>query len=183
MRHPLPIGLAALLFLAASCRQEDVQTRRARQMAALSELGTVEYTVRKVIKADDPGPWYKIGDRKILFTCTAHLKAGIDMSGFRPEDLQESLDGSGLTVTLPHARLLSLDMPPDEIRLVYTQVTFFRSDFTARERNDLLRQGEQEIRAEVPSLGILAEAEAGAEQTLRALLTPLGYESIHIRFR
>ena len=47
----------------------------------MKELGLVEYRVRKIIKADDQGEWYKIGDRKILLSCTAYLKAGIDLPG------------------------------------------------------------------------------------------------------
>lgn len=42
-----------------------------------AELGTVEYTITKVVKADDNADWYKFGDRKILFTVKATMKAGI----------------------------------------------------------------------------------------------------------
>ncbi len=45
----------------------------------IQELATVEYTISKVVKASDNKTWYKIGDRKILITCEATVKAGIDM--------------------------------------------------------------------------------------------------------
>lgn len=43
----------------------------------MAELGTVEYTVKKIIKADDC-VWYKFGDRKILFSSVAYLNAALE---------------------------------------------------------------------------------------------------------
>mgnify|MGYP004636404603 CR=1 FL=1 len=61
---------------------------------SVSELSTVEYTVKKIVKATDEN--YKLlgidtnikkkGDRKILFTCTVYLKAGINLSKYDPSE-------------------------------------------------------------------------------------------------
>ena len=151
--------LTGLLVLGCARTPEDTTQREIEAISQMRELCLVEYRVRKIVKADDEGEWYKIGDRKILLSCTAYLKAGIDLSGFSAENVDiNRLDGS-VTVTVPHAKLLSLDIPASEIREEYDHVTMLRHSFSAEERNALLRQGEKQIRSSVPSLGILEKAE------------------------
>ena len=110
----------AILLAAPGCRgraavEETVQ-REIEAITAMKQLSLVEYRVSKIIKADDDGAWYKIGDRKILLSCTAYLKAGIDLAAFGPDDVDIDWTGKRVTVTIPHATLLSLDLPPSEIR-------------------------------------------------------------------
>ena len=162
---------------------EDTTQREIEAISAMRQLSLVEYRVRKIVKADDEGPWYKIGDRKILLSCTAYLKAGIDLSGFSADDVDiNRLDGS-VTITVPHAILLSLDIPPSEIREEFDHVTLLRSDFTAEERNALLRQGENQIRASVPSLGILEKAEENARRFFESVFSKMGFTTVEVVFK
>lgn len=163
-------------------RKETVH-REIEAISAMRELSLVEYRVRKIVKADDEGPWYKIGDRKILLSCTAYLKAGIDLSGFSAEDVDIDRLDNRVTVTVPHATLLSLDMPPSEIRVEFDHVTLLRSDFSAEERNALLRQGENQIRASVPSLGILEKAEENARRFFESVFSKMGFTSVEVIFK
>ena len=149
----------------------------------MKELGLVEYRVRKIIKADDQGEWYKIGDRKILLSCTAYLKAGIDLSKVSAEDIVADRSTGKVTVTLPHAQLLSLDIPASEIRQEYDQVTLLRSSFSVQERNALLRQGERQIRQSVPSLGILRKAEENAQKFFESVFYPMGFKAVEVNFK
>lgn len=149
----------------------------------MKELGLVEYRVRKIIKADDQGEWYKIGDRKILLSCTAYLKAGIDLSKVSAEDIVADRSTGKVTVTLPHAQLLSLDIPASEIRQEYDQVTLLRWSFSVQERNALLRQGERQIRQSVPSLGILRKAEENAQKFFESVFYPMGFTTVEVNFK
>lgn len=144
------VCVAALLCSYKPTLQERTAAKM-QELTAMSELGTVEYTVSKVIKFSDQ-IWYKVGGRKILFACQAHLKAGIDMSQFKPENVV--INGSSIEVTLPQATLLSLNMPAEEAKLVYEKTGALRCNFTAQERNLLLQQGEEAIRNDVLNLGI-----------------------------
>ena len=164
-------------------RQEAALRQEIEAISSMKELGLVEYRVRKIIKADDQGDWYKIGDRKILMSCTAYLKAGIDLSSFSEEDVAVDRKEGRITVTLPHATLLSLDIPPSEIRQEYDQVTLLRSDFSAKERNNLLRQGERQIRASVASLGILPKAEENARKFFESVFYKMGFTTVEIVFK
>lgn len=162
---------------------EEALTQEIASISSMKELGLVEYRVRKIIKADDQGEWYKIGDRKILLSCTAYLKAGIDLSLFSAEDITADRSSGKVTITLPHARLLSLSMPASEIRQEYDQVTLLRSGFTVQERNALLRQGERQIRASVPSLGILQKAEENARKFFESTFYGLGFQTVEVIFK
>ena len=177
--------LLLTIFMVPGCSErvpEDTTQREIEAISQMRELSLVEYRVRKIVKANDEGEWYKIGDRKILLSCTAYLKAGIDLSGFSAENVDiNRLDGS-VTVTVPHAKLLSLDMPASEIREEYDHVTMLRQSFTAEERNALLRQGEKQIRSSVPSLGILEKAEENARRFFESVFTKMGFISVEVVF-
>jgi len=177
--------LLLTIFMVPGCSErvpEDTTQREIEAISQMRELSLVEYRVRKIVKANDEGEWYKIGDRKILLSCTAYLKAGIDLSGFSAENVDiNRLDGS-VTVTVPHAKLLSLDMPASEIREEYDHVTMLRQSFTAEERNALLRQGEKQIRNSVPSLGILEKAEENARRFFESVFTKMGFTSVEVVF-
>lgn len=174
-------NLLFICLLVASCGRKQVSAKR--QVLALkemSELATVEYVVTKIIKANDNKTWFKIGDRKILMSCQATLTAGIDLSKITEKDIRA--DGKSITLLLPRATLISLQIKPEDIKTEYEGVTGFRSAFTSKEKDALASQGEANIRNSVDSLGILRTAEVNATLVLSNLLRRLGYENINIRF-
>jgi hypothetical protein len=184
------VGTFFVLFLLLAlpgCREraavEDTVQREVEAITAMKQLSLVEYRVSKIIKADDEGAWYKIGERKILLSCTAYLKAGIDLATFGPDDVDVDWTGKRVSVTIPHATLLSLDMPASEIRQEYDHVTMLRQSFSAEERNALLRQGEKQIRDSVPSLGILEKADENARRFFESVFQKMGFESVEVSFR
>ncbi len=178
------------MLLCASCSKlglkkvslEQKLSEKMSQITDVAELGTVEYTVTKVVKASDDASWYKVGNRKILFDCTAYLKAGIDMSKFDGTKVQVNEEKKSVVVTLPQAELLAFNMPPEKAKLVYENVSTFRSNFSAADRNHLLQLGEKNIREDVPNLGILKDAEKNASDFFKAMLGQLGFEIITVKF-
>ena len=183
----LPVLLfPLLLILPPACSRraslEDRLLERISMLSRTAELGTVEYTVRKAVKARDEGDWFKIGNRRILFSCTARLKAGIRLDAIPLDRIVVDEEERSVSMVLPHAVVLSINIPPELIRLEYEDVTGFRSHFDDRERQALLKQGEREIVRDLPKLGILTEAEANAEEFFRSMLTQMGFENIQINF-
>ena len=181
---------ALSLMCLFSCKEDapDEPTLREKmnlkmiELEQTTELGSVEYVVKKVIKATDEAKWYQYGDRKILFGCTAYLKAGVDLSNFTNDNVVIDEEQKSIVVILPHAKLLSINMPPSETKLVYEQVPTFRGGFTAAESNGLLKQGEEAILDQVEDLGILVEAEKNAKDFFRAMLAQMGFQVITIKF-
>jgi len=186
--HTVALALLGATFLALQgCGSheavEETVQREVEAITAMKQLSLVEYRVSKIVKADDEGAWYKIGDRKILLSCTAYLKAGVNLATFSQDDVNIDWTGKRVTVTIPHATLLSLDMPPSEIRLEYDHVTMLRHSFSAEERNALLRQGEKQIRDSVPSLGILEKADENARRFFESVFLKMGFETVEVSFR
>lgn len=177
----IPI-LVLLVLCMVGCDHSQKQRLEARlqTMAETAELGTVEYTVKKIVKSTDK-QWYTVGNRKILFQTTAYLKAGIKLQDLSMDKVQVDRQNN-VTVILPHAQLLSFNMPAEEIATVFEDISFFRSRFSADEQNYILQLGEADIRADVPNLGILEDAEKNAKEVFTAMLQQLNYNNINIQF-
>jgi hypothetical protein len=178
------IRIIILVFgclLMSSCRNkvpDAAQTVAALQN--LRNLATVEYTVTKVVKANDNITWYKPGERKILITCEASVKAGIDLSAITSDDIH--ISGKFITIYLPQPKILTVNMPPSNIKVAYTDIGFFRDNFTTAERDALVTQAEKQIWAAGESLGIIGQAKINTESFLNQFLTQLGFEKITITY-
>lgn len=176
--------VCCMALLCSSCGHkltEQMETKAA-ELQAMGEIGTVEYTVTKIVKANDNAEWYKIGDRKVLFTTTSYLKAGISLDNFTMDNVVINESDKSISVTLPHAKLLSINLPPENIKLAYEKVSAIRRDFSSEERIALLQQGEADIRADIRNLGILEDAEHNATEFFSALLSQMGFEKVTINF-
>lgn len=146
----------------------------------MSNLATAQYVVTKIIKANDNQTWYKIGDRKILMSCKATLTAGIDLSKITPENVH--ITDKDIDLQLPHAKLLSLNINPEDVQKQYESEELLRDPFTGEERNALAIQAETQIKNSVNDLGIIATGEENATLFITNFLTRLGYKKITIHF-
>ena len=168
-----------ILFTACS----PVKAPKQQEVLALremNELVTVEYVVNKIIKASDDKTWYKVGDRKILMTCEATLKAGIDFSKIDENNIV--IDGKNITLTLPPASLFSISIKPEDIKVAYEEVGAFRTGFSSAERDQLAAQAQEQIKSSADSLGVLHTAEANASLFVSNLLRNMGYEKVIVSF-
>lgn len=169
--------------LLCSCGGKDKKLDEALSKAvACAELGTVEYTITKLIMTNDDA-LYKLGDRKIIFSCSTTMKAGIDLKEFSREDVKVSNGGKTVIVNLPQPKVLSFNMSADDIKLEYAKVSGLRTDFNTDERNDLLKQGEKAILDDAPNLGIFDDAKENATDCFKALLAHCGFENINVCFK
>ena len=176
------IGITAMMIL-SSCGNslEQAAKEKLGTLTETAELGTVEYTITKIIKATDKA-FYTIGDRKILFSSSATMKAGVDLEGFSAENITINSKDKEITIHLPKPKILAFNMPPEQTKLEYEKVGALRFDFTAEERNNLLRQGEEAILADAKNIGILADAERNARMFFEAMLSQVGFEKINVVF-
>lgn len=173
------ITISLLILFLSSCSKEK-KVNDVFALREMSELATVEYIVTKIIRASDDKTWYKVGDRKILMSCEASVKAGIDMSAIREENI--SIEGKSISLVLPKAHLVSINIRPEDVKVEYEETGIFRDNFSSAERDQLMTQGEKQIRNSVDSLGVLQTAETNASLFVSNYLKQLGYDRIHIRF-
>lgn len=174
----IPVLLLSVLCM--GCNKKEKQLKQVMALQQMNDLATVEYVVTKIIKANDNKTWYKIGDRKILMSCKATLTAGIDLATIKPE--QVNIDGKSITLTLPHSKMISVNIKPEDIVEEYEAVNLLRQSFTSEERNGLAIQAEKQINASIGELGILQTAETNAALFVNNFLHRLGYEKIKINF-
>ena len=171
-------------MLVVSCgpSQEELTRRRIQGLQEMAELGTVEYTVKKVVKPSKTSTWYKYGERKLLFTTIAYIKAGIDLKEFSAESVKINKEENSISVTLPKARVLSFNMPPEDIKEEFTKVTGLRDKFTPEDKQELLTLAEKDILEDIPNMGILDDAQKNAKLFFTALFAQFGYDKIDIKF-
>ena len=180
----LRVFLMFLLLGLVACGGKEPQTPSnvsVVQLRELSEIATVEYVISKIVKAQDNPAWFKYGDRKILMSCQATIKAGIDMDLITQNNIH--INASSIVLELPPARVLSLNIHPESIQEEYVKTDFFRSRFTNEERYAFLQQAEEEIRASIPGMGILQAAEANSALFFESWLRLMGFENVQIVFK
>lgn len=173
--------LLLILLIAAGCsKKQDAQKEVLFSLREMSDLATVEYTVTRIIKANDNKTWFKIGERKILMSCEAHIKAGVDMSSITGKSF--TIDDKDISLELPQPKVVSLSIPAETIKVEYEEISLFRDPFKTQERDKLAAQAETQIRNSVDSLGILQQARINTSLFVNNLLVRLGYQNISIRY-
>ena len=74
-------------------------------------------------------------------------------------------------------------MPAEEQKIKNKKIGILRKDFSHKEKNELLIQGEESVRNSIEDLGILLDAERNTADIFRMSLLQLGYSNVNIKFR
>ena len=174
--------LGMLLF--SSCKKDPVQEleSRLKSMGGPSaELGAVEYTISKII-ATDHNAFYKLGDRKILFSCYSTMKAGVDISNFSAENIVTDEANKAVTVTLPKPKIIAFNMPAEGIKLEWEKSTGLRQKFSEEERLQIHRLAEENVKGDAENLGIIKDAENQTRLIIEGLVANWGYKKVDVVF-
>lgn len=148
----------------------------------LGTLATTEYTFGKIVQLNDNKDWYRLGDRKILLSVKAKVKAGVDLTKMENQDIIE-VDEKTVKLVLPAPEIVSFDMNPNDIRTEMTDINGFRFEFSQDEKVKILQLGEKSIREEMTDSNILSEAKKNARVFLTDFYKDLGYENVIIEFK
>lgn len=143
---------------------------------ALSRLETIQYSVEKVITAENrQGPFgFLFGDRLIL---VAHgiVVAGVDMEKLGPEDFW--VDKDVLYVRLPDPEIFIATLDNDK-SYVYNRDTGLLTHGDVNLETTARQAAENEIEKVALEDGILDQAGQNAENYLYRLLRELGYPEV-----
>jgi hypothetical protein len=172
--------IALVIIATAGCSKNLSKKERADifTLKDMNDLATVEYVVSKVVKANDNRDWFKIGDRQIIMSATGYIKAGIDLSQIIEEE--QKLSGNEITIVLPPAKIISISIPPDELKQEMENVNVFRHTFSSKEREELLRQAEWSIRKTADSMDIRKKAEDNAVAFVKSFVEKLGHTNVNV---
>ena len=181
-----PIILVAAVLL-SSCNRQEKESAWQQRIRQVSELGTVQYTVQKVVSNSDE-TWQLFGNRKILFSFKAVIKAGIDMDKFDTESVRISVDKKhktkSISLVLPQPEVLSYNICPDDVKMIYSQVSFLRTEYSNEERNAIETKGEIELKEDKELTDmILKDARQNAAIFMEMLLRQNGFTNVKIFFK
>ena len=170
-----------VVILALSCSEEkQVDPDSVYEIRNIGQLSTSEYTVGKIVKLDKTGEeWYKFGERRILISCKAKIKAGIDLSKLSKDDIK--VKGKTIEINLPPAEITSFTMDPKFIHTEMESVSGFRDQFTQQEKNDFLQQGEEAIKEDINQTSILKDAEENAKTFVEDFYKEMGFEKVIVK--
>lgn len=178
--------LVSVVFFSACSTQENesLTDKFNNKMGNVNtaELSSVECKICKVVKADDEASWYKFGDRKILFECRGIVKAGIELNDSIIYNAEIDEAAKSIVLTLPAPKVLAINLPPENTKLIYEKVSTTRFNFDSFERTNIIRQGEDAIRKDVSKTNILDEAEKNCTLFFSAMLSQLGFKQIIVKY-
>jgi Protein of unknown function (DUF4230) len=149
-----------------------------QQVQTLSELVTVKYVLQKVEVWDDPPPPVLSlfsGDNRVLLLAQGTVKAGIDLSQIKPEDVR--IRDKAITIKLPPAQVTDCYLNDKETKVIERSTGLFRSfdkDLEQKIRNTVL----EDMRRDALRGGIRGEAEDRARKQLASLFTIMGFEKV-----
>lgn len=148
-----------------------------REISLLKELVAVRYSIQKVAGLVEPKKPF--GSESILLIVQAKVLAGIDLAELREEHIRVK-DSRTAAIGLPAPRILHVYLDEkqtqvwDRTKTWWTPWVPYSEDLEQRARLAAIASIEQEAE----SMGILKDAQAGAEALIRGLLRPLGFERV-----
>ena len=149
----------------------------------LNELATVEYTTQAVVTEEEnpeifeilPLPEWLTGEQ-LLLVAVGDVEAGIDLGELGPDDVR--IVGETVIVDLPDARILGSSLDEDNTGLYDRDRGLFRLRGNDELIEDARREAEDRIVETARENDILEKAQNNAEDSVRVLVTSLGYERV-----
>jgi hypothetical protein len=150
------------------------------EIRALARLETIQYSVEKVITAEQSqGTFSFLFGDSLLFVAHGLVIAGIDMARILPEDMQ--LVNGALNVRLPAAEVFVATID-NQKSYVYTRETGILTKQSVDLETLARQSAEEEIRKAALEDGILDQAERNAEVFLLKFFNALGYDAVIFTF-
>jgi hypothetical protein len=148
-----------------------------KQVQTLSQLVTVKYVLEKVILLEDP-KWY--GESRVLMVAHGIVKAGVDLSEIRPQDIDLDISRKKILLKLPPARVTDAYLDDKRTQIVERTTGILRAFDKDLEQN-ARRQAVDDINRAARNSGILKDAEDRARAQLTNLFRQLGFEEVEIQ--
>lgn len=181
IRNKMHFSIVILLCFAGCSQKKESPKPVLFSLQQIGRLATAEYLFTRIVKASDKDTWYKVGNRKMLLSCTASVKAGIDFSKLQATQVSE--EGKKVSVQLPPPQIFDLNIPPQSIKVAYTDVGVFRDAFSTTEVNAIMKQAESQIRRQLSALPVLATARSNASAFVTRFLTAAGFNEVYVSFQ
>jgi hypothetical protein len=168
-----------ILFFSCTPKSDEFDANKViNKLSQMSDLGTVEFQFSKIIKAEDEATWFKVGSRKVLISSKAYVKAGIDFSTIKINEVDKA--SKKVSLTLPKGKIISIDIPSKDIKVVFTDLGSLRSQFSNKEFEKIQIMGEKSIKDKISEMKLEEEAAKKSRKFLENWLRMSGFNEILI---
>jgi hypothetical protein len=151
------------------------------QVRALADLTTASTTLSTIAEAQQARIGNILYERLILLAC-GRVKAGIDLSKLRDQDVRVSPDGRKVTIVLPKAELLDTYLIDDSTQPCHTRVYDRTNLILLPSSKDLEGQAREQalkaMRETALQAGVLNDADRNARGVIERVLKAAGYETV-----
>ncbi len=184
LKYLMMVLMGCSLFLLSSCKKDN-RSLVVSKIQSAAKLATTETIMSKVVVGTKERKWgglVTIGRADFLANTKATVKAGIDMSKLQPEDIK--ISEGRIELVLPSVEVLDFSYPFKDYK-VDMDITRngFLTKMTVEDHENLYRQAEIDIRANLKYMGIIEETELHTTQLMTGLLKNLGYQEIYISYK
>lgn len=152
------------------------------RVRSISELNTVEMYFNEIIDFKNAKFFNSFEipftQKSFIFTVKARVKAGIDLSSIKEEDVE--IDGKRLVLRLDEPVITSGEILSYK---AYDEKDGLFNEVTTEDTLKALELFEKDLRKQAAENGIIEKAKENAEQTIEGIFMMSGYEQVKINWR
>ena len=152
------------------------------RVRSISELNTVEMYFNEIIDFENAKFFNSFEipftQKSFIFTVKARVKAGIDLSSVKEEDVE--IDGRRLVLRLDEPVITSGEILSYK---AYDEKDGLFNEVTTEDTLKALELFEKDLRKQAAENGIIEKAKENAEQTIEGIFMMSGYEQVKINWR
>ena len=152
------------------------------RVRSISELNTVEMYFNEIIDFKNAKLFNSFEipftQKSFIFTVKARVKAGIDLSSIKEEDVE--IDGKRLVLKLDEPVITSGEILSYK---AYDEKDGLFNEVTTEDTLKALELFEKDLRKQAAENGIIEKAKENAEKTIEGIFMMSGYEQVKIDWR
>ena len=152
------------------------------RVRSISELNTVEMYFNEIIDFKNAKFFNSFEipftQKSFIFTVKARVKAGIDLSSIKEEDVE--IDGKRLVLRLDEPVITSGEILSYK---AYDEKDGLFNEVTTEDTLKALELFEKDLRKQAAENGIIEKAKENAEKTIEGIFMMSGYEQVKINWR
>ena len=127
-----------------------------------------------------PGLGALLGTDHILLTAVGRIQMGVDLGQIDDSDVE--IDGTSISITLPRAMVISVDLLPEESRIYESDRSWLFSEYEGLELAAMEQARQQLLDQAMHNEGMAEMAETLARLQLTEFLRSIGYREIDIEY-
>lgn len=177
-----------ILFIATvlwGCKPQNKRWLVISKIKSTAELATTETIIDKVVIGNKQKKAFglvKVSHSNFVAYTEATVLTGIDLTQLKKRDVR--INKNSIEVDLPPVKVIDFKYPFNKFRIdKHLSNQKFLSSVDVIDMESFYRKAENDIRKNLPYMGIIEQTEQNTRKLMEGLLTNLGYHEIYISFK